>query len=454
MSTKGAPIADFTGHTLLGKWTVERLIGVGGTSTVLQARHRNGRRAALKILHPHLAAHGRTRERFLREGRLANLVNHPGVVAVLDDFMTDDGTAVLVLELVQGKTLATLAKEAGGLLHPREVVVAARAVLDILCVAHDANVIHRDIKPENILCCTDGGYKLADFGLAAVCHELGALTGTNVALGTPGFMSPEQARGDARVRDPRTDIWGLGATMFTLLTGRFLHEASPQKNLVFAAATEPPPAILSIDADMYPPLAAIIDRAVRMGKEDRWPNARAMLAAVQDIDVSVLNSRPVHRPSRHDAAMTTEPPSVTSWSHVNARLNRAQHRATHRLLRRVLFGAVIAVLATILVWLRVRPTTATTDAATDGAKIPATSSAIGTRTVFHGLPPGTVVALPQGVPERQREEPRSTRRVLRGSTSAELTTTPRTVPSASPLVSDDPSEREFSVPDNVLDRRK
>jgi serine/threonine-protein kinase len=172
-------------------------------------------------------------------------VSHPGVVAVLDDFMTDDGTAVLVLELIQGKTLATLAKENGGALEPADVVAAAATVLDILAQAHDANVIHRDIKPENILRCASGEYKLADFGLAALHHELGMLTGTNAALGTPAYMAPEQARGDTLKVDARTDIWGLGATMFTLLTGRFIHASSTQKNLVVAAATEEVPPVLS-----------------------------------------------------------------------------------------------------------------------------------------------------------------------------------------------------------------
>ena len=340
---KGSAI-DWTGRTLLGKWKVERVIGIGGTSMVLQARHRNGRRAALKILHPHLAAHGRTRERFLREGRMANMVDHPGVVAVLDDFIAEDGTAVLVLELVLGQNLSSLAKERGGVLDAREVVDAACAVLAVLAVAHDANVIHRDIKPENILVRSTGGYKLADFGLAGLCHELGMLTGTNALLGTPGYMSPEQARGDVGAMDARTDLWGLGATMFTLLTGRFVHAGS--KNLVLAAATERPPSIRAIEPGIQPELAEIIDRAVHIDREERWPNALAMLAALSSLELS---------PSTVHArlpALAGEGPTVSvsrssslSWSRGASRLGRldAQWR------RRLIWALAAATLAGFLV---------------------------------------------------------------------------------------------------------
>ena len=338
---KGSAI-DWTGRTLLGKWKVERVIGIGGTSVVLQARHRNGRRAALKILHPHLAAHGRTRERFLREGRMANLVDHPGVVAVLDDFIADDGTAGLVLELVLGQNLASRAKERGGRLDAREVVDAACGVLDVLAIAHDAGVIHRDIKPENILVRSAGGYKLADFGLAGLCHELGMLTGTNALLGTPGYMSPEQARGEVARMDARTDLWGLGATMFTLLTGRLLHAGSASKNLVHAAATDQPPSSRSSEFDIQPELAEIIDRALRMDREERWPNARAMRAALATLEVRPSAARaPLPVAPDDNVTVSASRSSAMSWSHAASRFARLDARWR----RRLLWALAAAVLA-------------------------------------------------------------------------------------------------------------
>jgi eukaryotic-like serine/threonine-protein kinase len=322
-----AVAAEWAGRTLFGKWKVERRIGVGGTSTVLLARHRNGRRAALKVLHPHLAAHERTRQRFVREGRLANLVDHPGVVAVLDDFVTEDGNAVLVLEYVDGQNLGTRAKSLGGVLDPREVVEAACSVLDILAVAHDAGVIHRDVKPDNVLYRSGGGYKLADFGLAGLGHELGMFTGTGVALGTPAYMSPEQARADTREIDARTDLWALGATMFTLLTGRFLHSGSAPRNLVVAAATEAVPPVRSLAPEIPAGLAEIIDRAVRMDREERWPNARAMLVALSALELptSVL---PPRVGALDDAGAPTAPSTMTSWSRPATWLRAAEARSS------------------------------------------------------------------------------------------------------------------------------
>jgi eukaryotic-like serine/threonine-protein kinase len=435
---------DWTGQTLFGKWTVERLIGVGGTATVLQARHRNGRRAALKVLHPHLASHGRTRERFLREGRLANLVNHPGVVAVLDDFMTDDGTAVLVLELVQGQTLAALAKASGGMLDPREVVAAACAMLDILAVAHDANVIHRDIKPENILRCADGSHKLADFGLAALHHELGMLTGTNMALGTPAYMSPEQARGDALHVDARTDIWGLGATMFTLLTGRYLHATSAPKNLVVAAATEPAPAILSLEPDMHAPLAGIIDRAVRMDKEDRWPNARAMLAELMSIDLPISEIRPVQPASLEGQTMSTAPSSFLSWSRASPWIGRAKGRSERRLVG-MLIGASAVTVGAPLLWFRLNAAPAVGDA--PGKMPPSTASPRSSAPVSSPplLAPTPVATQESPKPSSPKRSPDSNARATRTEINA--------LPSAAaPVLA--PKEGDLSVPDDVLDRRE
>ena len=440
---------DWTGRTLYGKWTVERLIGVGGTSAVLQARHRNGRRAALKVLHPHLAAHGHTRERFLREGRLANLVNHPGVVAVLDDFMTDDGTAVLVLELVKGQTLSALAKELGGTLEPVDVVAAAAAVLDILSYAHDSNVIHRDIKPENILRCSNGEFKLADFGLAALHHELGMLTGANAALGTPAYMAPEQARGDTLKIDARTDIWGLGATMFTLLTGRFIHAASTPKNLVVAAATEEVPPVLSLEPNMHPPLAALIDRAVRTDKEERWPNARAMLAELKTIPISSSVTRAL--PTSASAGMSTAPSTFVSWHEpkttLRSRRQRTVTRATGALAG---VGALVGIIA--MAW--PQPSPPAPNQVKSSPKPPSGPEAQRdvTPAFMTAAPPasGPPARPAPNEPDRVRLEPAPKRMHAPPARSAAKVAAPP--PSAPPRAAS--RETDLAVPDDVLDRRE
>jgi serine/threonine-protein kinase len=456
VSPKRAAASDWTGKTLYGKWTVERLIGVGGTSTVLQARHRNGRRAALKILHAHLAAHGRTRERFLREGRLANLVNHPGVVAVLDDFTTDDGTAVLVLELVLGQTLAAAAKESGGVLTAREVVAAACAVLEILAVAHDASIVHRDIKPENILRCADGTHRLADFGLAALQHELGMLTGTNVALGTPAYMSPEQARGNALEVDARTDIFGLGATMFTLLTGRYLHATSASRNLVVAAATEAIPPILSLEPAMFPPLAAIIERAVTSDKERRWPNARAMLAELSGIEAPDSGIRPVESPANvQGATMSTAPSSALSWSRARDWLGRTESDAKWWG-GRVAWGVAAAAGIALAFWGGRSRTDDQSPGRTSSPFVVRAARALAS-TPAPPPSPSTATPLapsphirstpPSSSPERVKRPPRA-KRYAAAEASAEVPPSP---PPRAPVVVAEP---ELAVPDDVLDRRE
>jgi eukaryotic-like serine/threonine-protein kinase len=435
---------DWTGQTLYGKWKVERLIGVGGTAAVLQARHRNGRRAALKVLHPHLASHERTRERFLREGRLANLVSHPGVVAVLDDFMTDEGSAVLVMELVEGQTLAAMAKEAGGSLDATEVVAAACAVLDILATAHDVNVIHRDIKPENILLSSTGTHKLADFGLAALGHELGMLTGTNAALGTPAYMSPEQARGDSLQMDARTDIWGLGATMFTLLTGRYLHASSAPKNLVVAAATEQVPSVASIAPDMYAPLSRIVDRAVRTNKEERWPNARAMLAELRALEVPTGGPRPaVLGPV---GATTTAPSSLAPHRNMRARTTRAGLVSKHWLVGAVLVATVSAG----FVWPRSTVTPKPVEAIHSTPGEAPRGAAPEDRPV-HSLPPPRREADPPA--QRSATPPRVP--ATKPHVLAKARARPAPLPAESSLAPPRPPliDEDLSVPDHVLDRR-
>ncbi|HEX4514580.1 MAG TPA: protein kinase, partial [Polyangiaceae bacterium] len=135
------------GMTLRGKWTLERLIGIGGMGAVYEARHRNGMRGAVKVLDVALSRTSDCRKRFLREGRVANEVSHTGAVRVLDDDEMEDGSAFLVMELLEGATLDQLAMESDGVLPPEKVLAYAAQVLDTLVAAHGRGIVHRDIKP-------------------------------------------------------------------------------------------------------------------------------------------------------------------------------------------------------------------------------------------------------------------------------------------------------------------
>ncbi|MCL2722838.1 MAG: protein kinase [Polyangiaceae bacterium] len=294
------------GSWIAGTWMLDALIGMGGMAAVYSATHRNGgNRAAIKILYPELANNATVRERFQREGYAANVVAHPGVVRILDDGVTEDGLAFLVMDLLEGDTLERLALAAGGKLEASEVVERTDAVLDILGAAHARSVIHRDIKPDNLFLTRDGFMKVLDFGLARVDEPLSSVHATHLggSMGTPGFMSPEQARGDWDAVDARSDLWALGASMFTLLSGRVVHDAAnPQKSIV-RAATTPAPSLALVAPALPSSLTQLVDRALAFNPRERFQTAASMRQALR----YVRNDFAPRAPSRVRTIVTKVP---------------------------------------------------------------------------------------------------------------------------------------------------
>jgi hypothetical protein len=271
------------GMVLGGKWTVESLIGVGGMAAVYAATHRNGKRVAVKMLHSDLSDHEEVRKRFLQEGYAANTIQHEGAVSVLDDDVAADGSAFLVMELLEGETVEDRWERGGRRLAGREVLAIVEQVLGVLAAAHAKNIVHRDIKPENLFVTKAGAVKVLDFGIAKVFEgDSGRPTSTRVGMvmGTPAFMAPEQARARWDEVDGRTDLWAVGATMFTLLSGRYVHEAPSEQERLIASATKRAPPVASAAVSVPATVAAIVDRALAYAKEDRWADAAAMHAAV------------------------------------------------------------------------------------------------------------------------------------------------------------------------------
>ncbi|MFO0741809.1 MAG: serine/threonine-protein kinase [Labilithrix sp.] len=271
------------GKVLRGKLRLDRLLGVGGTASVYAATHRTGKRYAVKVMHPQLMLNVSIRERFFREGYVVNRIEHPGVVAILDDDVDEDGVMFLVMELLEGEDIASLAARVGGRLAPGDVLFIAERALDVLAAAHALNVIHRDFKPENVFCTTGGGVKVLDFGIARL-RELGrtSLTQPGSLMGTPAFMPPEQARGRVAEVDARSDIWAVGATMFTLLSGRHVFEGRTASELLLAAMCETAPPVRQILSSIPSDVAEIVDRALLPERDARWPDARTMQAAIRD----------------------------------------------------------------------------------------------------------------------------------------------------------------------------
>jgi serine/threonine-protein kinase len=281
------------GTTIAGKYRLDRLLGVGGMASVYAATHRNNKRVAVKVLHAELSIHADLRQRFMREGYVANTLDHSGAVAVLDDDVTEDGSAFLVMELLVGATLAEVAEHLGGRLPLRAVLAAADQVLDVLAAADAHNIVHRDIKPANLFLTTSGVVKVLDFGVARMRDVQGQhTTHTGVALGTPAFMAPEQAIGRTEDVGGRTDLWALGATIFALLTGRAVHEASSGQQQMVYAATRSAESLATIDPAVPAPVVAMVDKALAFHPHARWDHAAVMRRALRDTYRAIFEEDP------------------------------------------------------------------------------------------------------------------------------------------------------------------
>ncbi len=274
------------GQVLKGKWTLDRLLGVGGMGAVYAATHRNRKRGALKILHPELSSDSGIRERFLREGYVANSVGHQGAVEVFDDDIADDGAAYLVMELLEGESVEHRWDRKGRRLPAREVLAIADQLLETLALAHEKDIVHRDLKPENLFLQKGGVLKVLDFGIARL-RETGksaTATQTGSAMGTPAFMAPEQARGRWDEVDNRTDLWAVGASMFTLLTGSYVHGSAGTVNEIIARAiTQPAPSLASPLPSADPALIRFVDKALAYQPQERFQNALEMQTALREL---------------------------------------------------------------------------------------------------------------------------------------------------------------------------
>jgi serine/threonine protein kinase len=269
--------------TIVDGFRLVELLGRGGAASVYRAEHEDGRKVAVKVLHPEHGGDSRARRRLLREAYVANRIGHPNVPRVLGDGMTADDAAYLIVELCEGKTLEAKRDDPGGITCD-DLVRWTDELLDVLAVAHELGIVHRDIKPQNLMITPEGQLKVLDFGIARVTDvaEVPSLvTKTGAVLGTPTFMSPEQAIGYSEEIDARADLWAVGAILFTLLTGRNVHQARSLNEAVIMAATQKAPKIRTVTTDVPVALAAVIDRALAFDREARFANARAMQDALR-----------------------------------------------------------------------------------------------------------------------------------------------------------------------------
>jgi eukaryotic-like serine/threonine-protein kinase len=273
------------GTTVRGKWRIDALIGIGGMAAVYSATHRNSSRVALKVLRPELSVDEDIRARFLREGYVANAVDHPGTVRVLDDDVDDDGSVFLVMELLEGESLADRLDRVGGRMSVQETLLVGASALDVLVAAHSRGIVHRDLKPDNVFLTEQGQVKVLDFGIARVreLSSASSATRTGTMIGTPAYMPPEQALGHSREIDARTDLWAIGATIFRMITGRNVHPGETPNEMLIRAATLKAPSLNSVVSGASTPLVEFLETSLAFERERRWPDASAMLVELRRV---------------------------------------------------------------------------------------------------------------------------------------------------------------------------
>ncbi|HEU4563509.1 MAG TPA: serine/threonine-protein kinase [Gemmatimonadaceae bacterium] len=268
-------VASAVGH----QYELEEEIGRGGMAVVYRARDpRLGRAVAIKVLPPELAYDVAIRTRFTREAQTSAQLSHAHIVPIYD-VGDREGIAYLVMALVTGGNLAALLAR-----EPRqplgEVRRLLREVADALAYAHRRGVIHRDIKPDNILLDAESGRAVVtDFGIARAMEAGTRLTATGIAVGTPTYMSPEQAVGDREV-DARSDIYSLGVLGYQMLTGRVPFSGGNSMALLLKHVTERPQPIIELRPDAPRALREAVERALMKAPEDRWPTAASLRDAL------------------------------------------------------------------------------------------------------------------------------------------------------------------------------
>jgi serine/threonine-protein kinase len=283
-------------------YELEDEIGRGGMSVVFRARDlRLNRPVAIKVLPPELAHDAAIRTRFTREAQTSAQLSHPHIVPIYD-VGERDGVAYFVMALVTGGSLAThLMRE------PRQPLEEVRRILaevaDALAYAHLRGVIHRDIKPDNILLDRlTGRVMVTDFGIAWAMEAGARLTATGIAVGTPTYMSPEQAVGE-RELDGRSDIYSTGVLGYQMLTGRVPFEAGNSMALLLKHVTERPKPIAELRPDAPRGLRETVERAMMKAPQDRWPTA----AALGDALVSPESLGPVWRADQREPVKYVSP---------------------------------------------------------------------------------------------------------------------------------------------------
>ncbi len=302
--------AGFSTGQHIGDYEIISILGAGGMGKVYKVRNVISERIeAMKILLPDLTSNQSLADRFLREIRLLATLHHPNIAA-LRTALTYENQLVMIIEYVEGETLANRVARAP--MSTAEVVNYSDQCLGALSYAHKQNIIHRDIKPANMMITPDGVVKLMDFGIAR-SNKDGSLTSTGTTLGSLNYMPPEQVRGEGA--DARSDIYSFGASLYEMLTGKLPFDTDSQYALMTAQLNSDPPPPITIRGDLPPALNQIILMCMAKDPDKRFQSADALRAALKTIPVSALppartTAVPGGAPSPTPSPMKTPAPAA------------------------------------------------------------------------------------------------------------------------------------------------
>jgi serine/threonine protein kinase len=271
----------------VGSYTVTRLLGKGGMGAVYLAEHPViGSRVAIKFLHPRFSGDRKIVERFFNEARAVNVIGHDNILKILDLDVTADGRHYFVMEFLHGQPLSDLVRPGA----PIALGISGPIILQVceaLQAAHDHGIVHRDLKPDNVHLTLHKGkknfVKVVDFGIAKLSDESGLSAGntqTGTVMGTPGYMSPEQARGASARIDGRSDIYSLGCMMFQMATGRLPFKGSSFGEVLVAHLHQPPPRPRELVREIPEALETVILRCLEKKQEDRFASMREVHDAI------------------------------------------------------------------------------------------------------------------------------------------------------------------------------
>ena len=293
-------------------------IGAGGMGAVYEAiQLKLDRKVAVKVLADRLASDPEFLERFKREARAAAVVNHPNLVQVFD-YGEADGLHYSIMEYVEGENLVQRLKRTGPLPVSEALEIVSK-VAEALRAAWAKKIIHRDIKPENIMITADGQVKLADLGLAKILTEESSMTMTGMGLGSPHYMAPEQAE-DAKDVDNRTDIYSLGVTLLTLVTGKKAFKGNSPYALIKAHAEKPIPTGAELGTELPDGIDALIGRMAAKRPEERYADYDGLLTDITSLRTDTnatitipprLRESPTNPSFSNAATAYTEPTEIS-----------------------------------------------------------------------------------------------------------------------------------------------